>query len=96
MSLWQFLRARWQSDPCYGFYGVDGTTCSILTYLSQIEDFCPPRLGRNHSAPPWHEKPHPYTEKVQISYHCTIISITLSDVSLFHTIIVHRLRYVQL
>uniref|UniRef100_A0A3Q3LZR0 alpha-1,6-mannosyl-glycoprotein 6-beta-N-acetylglucosaminyltransferase n=1 Tax=Mastacembelus armatus TaxID=205130 RepID=A0A3Q3LZR0_9TELE len=29
---------------------VDGTTCSILTYLSQIEDFCPPRLKRNHSA----------------------------------------------
>ncbi|KAE8284317.1 Alpha-1,6-mannosylglycoprotein 6-beta-N-acetylglucosaminyltransferase B [Larimichthys crocea] len=62
----EFLRARWQSDPCYSFYGVDGTTCSILTYLSQIEDFCPPRLGRNHSALPWHEKPHPYTEKAEI------------------------------
>uniref|UniRef100_A0A3B5A9L5 alpha-1,6-mannosyl-glycoprotein 6-beta-N-acetylglucosaminyltransferase n=1 Tax=Stegastes partitus TaxID=144197 RepID=A0A3B5A9L5_9TELE len=46
----EFLQARWQSDPCYAFYGVDGTTCSILTYLSQIEDFCPHRLGRNHSA----------------------------------------------
>uniref|UniRef100_A0A3B5AK32 alpha-1,6-mannosyl-glycoprotein 6-beta-N-acetylglucosaminyltransferase n=1 Tax=Stegastes partitus TaxID=144197 RepID=A0A3B5AK32_9TELE len=45
----EFLQARWQSDPCYAFYGVDGTTCSILTYLSQIEDFCPHRLGRNHS-----------------------------------------------
>uniref|UniRef100_A0A8C2Z798 alpha-1,6-mannosyl-glycoprotein 6-beta-N-acetylglucosaminyltransferase n=1 Tax=Cyclopterus lumpus TaxID=8103 RepID=A0A8C2Z798_CYCLU len=46
----EFLRARWQSDPCYAFYGVDGTTCSILTYLSQIEDFCPFRFGGNHSA----------------------------------------------
>ncbi|KAL6095152.1 uncharacterized protein ACO6RY_16412 [Pungitius sinensis] len=49
----EFLRARWHTDPCYAFYGVDGTTCSILTYLSQVEDFCPFRLGRNHSAPPW-------------------------------------------
>ncbi|KAM3591924.1 uncharacterized protein V6R79_009561 [Siganus canaliculatus] len=54
----EFLQARWHSDPCYAFYGVDGTTCSILTYLSQIEDFCPPRPGRNHSAPPW-QHTHP-------------------------------------
>uniref|UniRef100_A0A671WGN4 alpha-1,6-mannosyl-glycoprotein 6-beta-N-acetylglucosaminyltransferase n=1 Tax=Sparus aurata TaxID=8175 RepID=A0A671WGN4_SPAAU len=64
----EFLRARWQSDPCYAFYGVDGTTCSILTYLSQIEDFCPPRPGIKHSSPPWHQKPHAYTEKVR-SHH---------------------------
>uniref|UniRef100_A0A4W6BJ14 alpha-1,6-mannosyl-glycoprotein 6-beta-N-acetylglucosaminyltransferase n=1 Tax=Lates calcarifer TaxID=8187 RepID=A0A4W6BJ14_LATCA len=51
----EFLQARWQSDPCYAFYGVDGTTCSILTYLSQIEDFCPSRLGRNHSALHFHQ-----------------------------------------
>ncbi|XP_071397465.1 alpha-1,6-mannosylglycoprotein 6-beta-N-acetylglucosaminyltransferase B-like [Centroberyx affinis] len=62
----EFLRARWQSDPCYAFYGVDGTTCSILTYLSRIEDFCPPRPGRNHSALPWHQKPHSYTEKAEM------------------------------
>ncbi|XP_045924769.1 alpha-1,6-mannosylglycoprotein 6-beta-N-acetylglucosaminyltransferase B-like isoform X4 [Micropterus dolomieu] len=62
----EFLRTRWQSDPCYAFYGVDGTTCSILTYLSQIEGFCPPRLRRNHSALPWHQKPHTYTEKAEI------------------------------
>ncbi|XP_024140082.1 alpha-1,6-mannosylglycoprotein 6-beta-N-acetylglucosaminyltransferase B isoform X2 [Oryzias melastigma] len=49
----EFLQAHWQSDPCYAFYGVDGTTCSILTYLSQIENFCPPRPGRNHSSLPW-------------------------------------------
>uniref|UniRef100_A0A3Q1IY38 alpha-1,6-mannosyl-glycoprotein 6-beta-N-acetylglucosaminyltransferase n=1 Tax=Anabas testudineus TaxID=64144 RepID=A0A3Q1IY38_ANATE len=62
----EFLRARWQSDPCYAFYGVNGTTCSILTYLSQIEDFCPPHHGRNHSRLPWHEKPHSYNEKANI------------------------------
>ncbi|TNN42782.1 Alpha-1,6-mannosylglycoprotein 6-beta-N-acetylglucosaminyltransferase B [Liparis tanakae] len=59
----EFLRARWQTDPCYAFYGVDGTTCSILTYLSQIEDFCPVGVGGNRSAPPWHQEPHAYTEK---------------------------------
>uniref|UniRef100_I3KVS6 alpha-1,6-mannosyl-glycoprotein 6-beta-N-acetylglucosaminyltransferase n=1 Tax=Oreochromis niloticus TaxID=8128 RepID=I3KVS6_ORENI len=52
-----FLQAQWESDPCYAFYGVDGTTCSILTYLSQTEDFCPPQDGRNHSSLPWHQKP---------------------------------------
>ncbi|XP_042253867.1 alpha-1,6-mannosylglycoprotein 6-beta-N-acetylglucosaminyltransferase B-like [Thunnus maccoyii] len=62
----EFLQARWQSDPCYTFYGVDGTTCSILTYLSQIEDFCPPPPGGNHSTPPWHQKPQSYTEKAEI------------------------------
>ncbi|XP_039991668.1 alpha-1,6-mannosylglycoprotein 6-beta-N-acetylglucosaminyltransferase B-like [Xiphias gladius] len=62
----EFLQARWQSDPCYAFYGVDGTTCSILTYLSQIENFCPPRLVRNHSSLPWHKKPHSSTEKAEI------------------------------
>ncbi|KAM9425869.1 alpha-1,6-mannosylglycoprotein 6-beta-N-acetylglucosaminyltransferase B-like [Pholidichthys leucotaenia] len=62
----EFLRAHWQSDPCYAFYGVDGNTCSILTYLSQIEDFCPPHLGRNHSVLPWHQKPNSHTEKAQL------------------------------
>uniref|UniRef100_A0A3B5KVU5 alpha-1,6-mannosyl-glycoprotein 6-beta-N-acetylglucosaminyltransferase n=1 Tax=Xiphophorus couchianus TaxID=32473 RepID=A0A3B5KVU5_9TELE len=46
----EFLRARWQSDPCYAFYRVDGSTCSILVYLSQVEDFCPTQPGRNHTA----------------------------------------------
>uniref|UniRef100_H2LSD8 alpha-1,6-mannosyl-glycoprotein 6-beta-N-acetylglucosaminyltransferase n=2 Tax=Oryzias latipes TaxID=8090 RepID=H2LSD8_ORYLA len=54
----EFLQAHWESDPCYAFYGVDGTTCSILSYLSQIENFCPPRPGRNHSSLPWHQKTH--------------------------------------
>uniref|UniRef100_A0A673BWD7 alpha-1,6-mannosyl-glycoprotein 6-beta-N-acetylglucosaminyltransferase n=1 Tax=Sphaeramia orbicularis TaxID=375764 RepID=A0A673BWD7_9TELE len=56
---------HWQSDPCYTFYGVDGTTCSILSYLSQIEDFCPPRPGRNRSALVWHQKLKSHTERVR-------------------------------
>ncbi|KAM4524009.1 alpha-1,6-mannosylglycoprotein 6-beta-N-acetylglucosaminyltransferase B-like [Odontesthes bonariensis] len=59
----EFLQAHWQSDPCYAFYGVNGTTCSILTYLSQTENFCPLRSGRNHSALPWHQAPRSYTVK---------------------------------
>ncbi|XP_039472504.1 alpha-1,6-mannosylglycoprotein 6-beta-N-acetylglucosaminyltransferase B-like [Oreochromis aureus] len=62
----EFLQAQWESDPCYAFYGVDGTTCSILTYLSQTEDFCPPQDGRNHSSLPWHQKPQAHTEKTEI------------------------------
>ncbi|CAG04333.1 unnamed protein product, partial [Tetraodon nigroviridis] len=56
----------WQSDPCYAFYGVDGTPCSILTYLSKIEDFCPPPHGSSRLAPPWHQQPPSYTEKSEI------------------------------
>ncbi|XP_043945186.1 alpha-1,6-mannosylglycoprotein 6-beta-N-acetylglucosaminyltransferase B-like isoform X2 [Protopterus annectens] len=43
----EFLRASWQSDPCYAFYGVEGSDCSILRYLSETEYFCPPLPGRN-------------------------------------------------
>ncbi|XP_040033363.2 alpha-1,6-mannosylglycoprotein 6-beta-N-acetylglucosaminyltransferase B isoform X2 [Gasterosteus aculeatus] len=62
----EFLRARWHTDPCYAFYGVDGTTCSILTYLSLTEDFCPLRLGGNHSVPPWRRKPHSDPGKAEV------------------------------
>ncbi|XP_013863683.1 alpha-1,6-mannosylglycoprotein 6-beta-N-acetylglucosaminyltransferase B [Austrofundulus limnaeus] len=62
----KFLQTLWQSDPCYAFYGVDGSTCSILTYLSQIEDFCPPQVGRNYSSLPWHQKPLSHPHKADI------------------------------
>ncbi|KAM9716824.1 alpha-1,6-mannosylglycoprotein 6-beta-N-acetylglucosaminyltransferase B-like [Menidia menidia] len=62
----EFLWTHWQKDPCYAFYGVDGTTCSILTYLSQIENFCPPRSGTNHSSLSWHQKHHSYTVKADM------------------------------
>uniref|UniRef100_A0A3P9IEC6 alpha-1,6-mannosyl-glycoprotein 6-beta-N-acetylglucosaminyltransferase n=1 Tax=Oryzias latipes TaxID=8090 RepID=A0A3P9IEC6_ORYLA len=44
-----WMRARWTSDPCYAFYGVDGSDCSFLIYLSEVEWFCPPLPWRNHS-----------------------------------------------
>ncbi|RXM93513.1 Alpha-1,6-mannosylglycoprotein 6-beta-N-acetylglucosaminyltransferase B [Acipenser ruthenus] len=46
-----WMRARWTSDPCYAFYGVDGSECSFLIYLSEVEWFCPPLPWRNHTAP---------------------------------------------
>ncbi|TNN83345.1 Alpha-1,6-mannosylglycoprotein 6-beta-N-acetylglucosaminyltransferase B [Liparis tanakae] len=46
------MRARWTSDPCYAFYGVDGSDCSFLVYLSEVEWFCPPLAWRNQSATP--------------------------------------------
>uniref|UniRef100_A0A674A1R0 alpha-1,6-mannosyl-glycoprotein 6-beta-N-acetylglucosaminyltransferase n=1 Tax=Salmo trutta TaxID=8032 RepID=A0A674A1R0_SALTR len=48
----QWMRARWTSDPCYAFYGVDGSDCSFLIYLNEVEWFCPPLAWRNHSSPP--------------------------------------------
>uniref|UniRef100_A0A8C2X948 alpha-1,6-mannosyl-glycoprotein 6-beta-N-acetylglucosaminyltransferase n=1 Tax=Cyclopterus lumpus TaxID=8103 RepID=A0A8C2X948_CYCLU len=47
-----WMRARWTSDPCYAFYGVDGSDCSFLVYLSEVEWFCPPLVWRNQSSPP--------------------------------------------
>uniref|UniRef100_A0A3P8XUC3 alpha-1,6-mannosyl-glycoprotein 6-beta-N-acetylglucosaminyltransferase n=1 Tax=Esox lucius TaxID=8010 RepID=A0A3P8XUC3_ESOLU len=44
-----WMRARWTSDPCYAFYGVDGSDCSFLIYLSEVEWFCPPLAWRNHT-----------------------------------------------
>ncbi|XP_061883000.1 LOW QUALITY PROTEIN: alpha-1,6-mannosylglycoprotein 6-beta-N-acetylglucosaminyltransferase B-like [Entelurus aequoreus] len=47
-----WMRARWTSDPCYAFYGVDGSDCSFLIYLSEVEWFCPPVTWRDHSNQP--------------------------------------------
>ncbi|XP_072539488.1 alpha-1,6-mannosylglycoprotein 6-beta-N-acetylglucosaminyltransferase B-like [Salminus brasiliensis] len=54
-----WMRARWTSDPCYAFYGVDGSDCSFLIYLSEVEWFCPPLAWRNHSSPPVLQKNPP-------------------------------------
>ncbi|XP_075925947.1 alpha-1,6-mannosylglycoprotein 6-beta-N-acetylglucosaminyltransferase B-like [Petromyzon marinus] len=39
----QYLQNTWTRDPCYSHYGVNGSTCSIISYLGQVEHFCPPR-----------------------------------------------------
>lgn len=57
------MRARWTSDPCYAFFGVDGTECSFLVYLSEVEWFCPPLPWRNRTATQRAHKPLP---KVQV------------------------------
>uniref|UniRef100_A0A8K9XPY1 alpha-1,6-mannosyl-glycoprotein 6-beta-N-acetylglucosaminyltransferase n=1 Tax=Oncorhynchus mykiss TaxID=8022 RepID=A0A8K9XPY1_ONCMY len=49
-----WMRARWTSDPCYAFYGVDGSDCSFLIYLSEVEWFCPPLTWRNQTTTPTH------------------------------------------
>lgn len=53
------MRARWTSDPCYAFFGVDGTECSFLIYLSEVEWFCPPLPWRNQTASRTLAKPLP-------------------------------------
>ncbi|CAL1588952.1 unnamed protein product [Knipowitschia caucasica] len=60
-----WMRARWTSDPCYAYYGVDGSDCSFLIYLSEVEWFCPPQPGRNQSILPPSEPPP--KQKVQLS-----------------------------
>uniref|UniRef100_A0A8C9R109 alpha-1,6-mannosyl-glycoprotein 6-beta-N-acetylglucosaminyltransferase n=1 Tax=Scleropages formosus TaxID=113540 RepID=A0A8C9R109_SCLFO len=44
-----WMQNFWTSDPCYASYGVDGSNCSFLIYLSEVEDFCPPLAWRNYT-----------------------------------------------
>ncbi|XP_066467981.1 alpha-1,6-mannosylglycoprotein 6-beta-N-acetylglucosaminyltransferase A [Tiliqua scincoides] len=37
----KWMKDMWRSDPCYGSYGVDGSTCSFFIYLSEVENWCP-------------------------------------------------------
>uniref|UniRef100_A0ABM5FME0 alpha-1,6-mannosyl-glycoprotein 6-beta-N-acetylglucosaminyltransferase n=3 Tax=Pogona vitticeps TaxID=103695 RepID=A0ABM5FME0_9SAUR len=53
----EWMRARWTSDPCYAFFGVDGTECSFLIYLSEVEWFCPLLPWRNQTAATSSTKP---------------------------------------
>uniref|UniRef100_A0A8C9DHZ6 alpha-1,6-mannosyl-glycoprotein 6-beta-N-acetylglucosaminyltransferase n=1 Tax=Prolemur simus TaxID=1328070 RepID=A0A8C9DHZ6_PROSS len=60
----EWMRARWTSDPCYAFFGVDGTECSFLIYLSEVEWFCPPLPWRNQTAARAAPKPLPRVQAV--------------------------------
>ncbi|XP_078323350.1 alpha-1,6-mannosylglycoprotein 6-beta-N-acetylglucosaminyltransferase A-like isoform X3 [Crassostrea virginica] len=44
----EWMRQMWQSDPCYASYGVDGSECSFLMYLSEVEGWCPKRTWRKN------------------------------------------------
>ncbi|TKC53431.1 hypothetical protein EI555_014886, partial [Monodon monoceros] len=59
----EWMRARWTSDPCYAFFGVDGTECSFLVYLSEVEWFCPPLPWRNRTATQRARKPPPKVQQ---------------------------------
>ncbi|XP_031821416.1 alpha-1,6-mannosylglycoprotein 6-beta-N-acetylglucosaminyltransferase B isoform X4 [Sarcophilus harrisii] len=61
----EWMHARWTSDPCYAFFGVDGTECSFLIYLSEVEWFCPLMSWRNQTAMLPASKPLP---EVQASF----------------------------
>ncbi|XP_039264372.2 alpha-1,6-mannosylglycoprotein 6-beta-N-acetylglucosaminyltransferase A-like [Styela clava] len=37
-----WMREMWESDKCYAEWGVDGSDCTILVYLSEQERWCPP------------------------------------------------------
>ncbi|XP_071148602.1 alpha-1,6-mannosylglycoprotein 6-beta-N-acetylglucosaminyltransferase A-like isoform X4 [Mytilus edulis] len=41
-----WMRQMWKSDPCYGAYGVDGSECSFVMYLSEVEGWCPKKAWR--------------------------------------------------
>ncbi|XP_068602656.1 alpha-1,6-mannosylglycoprotein 6-beta-N-acetylglucosaminyltransferase A-like [Brachionichthys hirsutus] len=42
----EWMKKIWRSDPCYERHGVNGSMCSILIYLSEIESWCPVLPGR--------------------------------------------------
>ncbi|XP_040057279.2 alpha-1,6-mannosylglycoprotein 6-beta-N-acetylglucosaminyltransferase A-like [Gasterosteus aculeatus] len=42
----EWMKVSWRSDPCYSRYGVNGSLCSFLIYLSEIESWCPLLPGR--------------------------------------------------
>ncbi|TKS68854.1 Alpha-1,6-mannosylglycoprotein 6-beta-N-acetylglucosaminyltransferase B [Collichthys lucidus] len=74
-----WMRARWTSDPCYAFYGVDGSDCSFLIYLSEVEWFCPPLAWRNHSSPPIQHAQQAKAPKRQAAFR-TDLSVLLDQV----------------
>ncbi|CAI2725429.1 unnamed protein product [Schistosoma spindalis] len=37
----EWLRRSWQNHSCYAELGVDGSACSFLRYLGEVESFCP-------------------------------------------------------
>ncbi|XP_074551428.1 alpha-1,6-mannosylglycoprotein 6-beta-N-acetylglucosaminyltransferase A-like [Halichoeres trimaculatus] len=47
----KWMKAMWNTDPCYASYGVNGTFCSILIYLSEVESWCPLLPGRVRPPP---------------------------------------------
>ncbi|XP_013421289.1 alpha-1,6-mannosylglycoprotein 6-beta-N-acetylglucosaminyltransferase A isoform X1 [Lingula anatina] len=36
-----WMKGHWKSDKCYSNLGVDGSVCSFIIYLSEVENWCP-------------------------------------------------------
>ncbi|XP_056245621.1 alpha-1,6-mannosylglycoprotein 6-beta-N-acetylglucosaminyltransferase A-like [Seriola aureovittata] len=47
----KWMKEMWKTDPCYSRYGVNGSLCSILIYLSEIESWCPVLPSRAAPSP---------------------------------------------
>ncbi|KAL9957677.1 hypothetical protein ACROYT_G034601 [Oculina patagonica] len=43
----KWMEQFWRSDIKYTSHGVDGSLCSFLKYLSEVENFCPLQSGRH-------------------------------------------------
>ncbi|XP_033107828.1 alpha-1,6-mannosylglycoprotein 6-beta-N-acetylglucosaminyltransferase A-like [Anneissia japonica] len=41
-----WMRKMWKTDKCYADFGVNGTQCSFIIYLSEVENWCPKLQGR--------------------------------------------------
>ncbi|XP_071941880.1 alpha-1,6-mannosylglycoprotein 6-beta-N-acetylglucosaminyltransferase A-like [Antedon mediterranea] len=41
-----WMKHMWKSDKCYALNGVDGSQCSFMRYLSEVESWCPLLSGR--------------------------------------------------
>jgi len=41
----KWMKSFWKSDPVYASHGVNGSVCSFVEYLSQIETWCPLMKG---------------------------------------------------
>ncbi|XP_060599364.1 alpha-1,6-mannosylglycoprotein 6-beta-N-acetylglucosaminyltransferase A-like [Ruditapes philippinarum] len=51
----EWMKQMWKSDPCYASYGVDGSACSFIMYLSEIEGWCPRSAWHGSSLVPTHD-----------------------------------------
>ncbi|XP_078620482.1 alpha-1,6-mannosylglycoprotein 6-beta-N-acetylglucosaminyltransferase A-like isoform X2 [Branchiostoma floridae x Branchiostoma japonicum] len=53
----EWMKGFWTTDPCYADYGVDGSMCSFLVYLSEVEQWCPPLIWRKNFTSTASEEP---------------------------------------
>ncbi|KAM6934542.1 alpha-1,6-mannosylglycoprotein 6-beta-N-acetylglucosaminyltransferase A-like [Xenentodon cancila] len=42
----KWMKEMWKTNPCYSSYGVNGSFCSFVIYLSEVESWCPRLPGR--------------------------------------------------